>query len=123
MADFFYEKPYQFSKDTTRYRLLTGKYVEIAEYDGRRIMKINPEALVLLAREAISDLSFYLRTSHLEKLRKILDDPEATDNDRFVAYTMLRNTVALQRAIFPVAVRLPLSSEERRRCLQGVLMQ
>ncbi len=101
MADFFYEKPYQLSKDTTSYRLLTGKYVEMAEHDGRRILKIKPEALELLAREAVSDLSFYLRTTHLEKLRRILDDTEATDNDRFVAYTMLRNTVISARGDLP----------------------
>ncbi|HZK61503.1 MAG TPA: hypothetical protein VFC41_05460, partial [Anaerovoracaceae bacterium] len=58
-----------------------------------KILKVDPKGLELLAKEAVSDLSFYLRTSHLEKLSTILDDPEATDNDRFVAYMMLRNSV------------------------------
>jgi fumarate hydratase class I len=93
MAEFIYEKPFQIEKDTTSYRLLTNGYVKIIEADGRRILKVDPRGLEMLAREAVSDLSFYLRTSHLEKLRKILDDPEATDNDRFVAYVMLRNSV------------------------------
>jgi fumarate hydratase, class I len=93
MADFIYEKPFQFDKDTTRYRLLTKDYVSIIEADGRRILKIAPEGLQLLARAAVSDLSFYLRTSHLEKLEAILKDPEATDNDKFVAYVMIRNSV------------------------------
>lgn len=92
MADFIYEKPFQFERDTTNYRLLTKEYVKLVESDGRKILKVDPEALVQLARVAVSDLSFYLRTSHLEKLRKILDDPEATDNDRFVAYIMLKNS-------------------------------
>ena len=93
MAEFIYEKPFQIEKDTTSYRLLTNEYVKIIEADGRRILKVDPRGLEMLAREAVSDLSFYLRTSHLEKLRKILDDLEATDNDRFVAYVMLRNSV------------------------------
>ena len=93
MTEFVYEKPFQIERDTTTYRLLTKEYVKTVEADGRKILKIDPRGLELLAREAVSDLSFYLRTSHLEKLSKILDDPEATDNDRFVAYVMLRNTV------------------------------
>ncbi|HPB24896.1 MAG TPA: fumarate hydratase [Bacteroidales bacterium] len=93
MAAFIYEKPFQTEKDTTRYRLLTKDYVELVDAGGRKILKVDPKGLELLAKEAIFDLSFFLRTSHLEKLAKILDDPEATDNDRFVAYTMLKNTV------------------------------
>ena len=93
MADFIYEKPFQIEKDSTEYRLLTTDYVKAAKEGDRIILKIDPQGLQLLAREAVSDLSFYLRTAHLEKLASILDDPEATDNDRFVAYMMLRNTV------------------------------
>ena len=93
MAEFRYENPFQFTRDDTTYRLLSRDYVETAVIDGKQILKVDPRALELLAKEAVSDLSFYLRTSHLEKLAKILKDPEATDNDRFVAYIMLRNTV------------------------------
>lgn len=93
MPEFIYEKQIQTESDPTNYRLLTDKFVRVVESDGRKILKIDPEGLTLLAKTAVSDLSFYLRTSHLEKLRKILDDPEATDNDRFVAYMMLRNSV------------------------------
>jgi fumarate hydratase class I len=101
MADFIYEKPFQIEKDTTNYRLLTNEYVKTIASDGRKILKIDPRGLELLAKKAVSDLSFYLRTSHLEKLRKILDDPEATSNDRFVAYLMLRNTVISANEILP----------------------
>lgn len=93
MEEFIYEKPFQSGKDETIYRLLTKDYVKVINVEGARILKVEPEALELLAREAVSDVSFYLRTSHLKKLASILDDPEATDNDRFVAYIMLRNSV------------------------------
>jgi fumarate hydratase class I len=93
MPDFIYEKPFQIEKDTTNYRLLTKKYVKTVEIEGKKILKVDPKGLELLAKTAVSDVSFFLRTAHLEKLAAILDDPEATDNDRFVAYVMIRNTV------------------------------
>ena len=101
MADFIYEKPFQIEKDTTRYGLLTNEFVKTVESGGRKVLKVDPRGLELLAKKAVSDLSFYLRTSHLEKLRRILDDPEATDNDRFVAYSMLRNTVISGNEVLP----------------------
>lgn len=91
MADFKYQKPFPILRDTTPYRLLTREFVTVTELDGRKILKVAPEGLELLAREAITDVSFYLRPSHLQKLADILKDPEATDNDRFVAHTMLLN--------------------------------
>jgi fumarate hydratase, class I len=101
MAEFIYEKPFQIERDSTIYRLLTKKYVKVVEEGRRKILTVDPEGLELLAKEAVSDLSFYLRTSHLEKLAAILDDPEATDNDRFVAYMMLRNTVISSKEDLP----------------------
>jgi fumarate hydratase class I len=101
MAEFIYEKPFQIEKDSATYRLLTKEYVKVIDAGGRKILSIDPKALELLAKEAIYDLSFFLRTSHLEKCAKILDDPEATDNDRFVAYTMLRNTVISAKGDLP----------------------
>jgi fumarate hydratase, class I len=93
MGEFIYELPFQHGEDTTKYRLLTKDYVETIIVEGRRILKVDPRGLKLLAKQAVSDVSFYLRTSHLEKLAAILKDPEATDNDRFVAYVMLHNSV------------------------------
>lgn len=101
MAEFIYEKPFQIEKDSTIYSLLTKDYVKVVEEGGRKILTIDPIGLELLAKKAVSDLSFYLRTSHLEKLAAILDDPEATDNDRFVAYMMLRNTVISSKEDLP----------------------
>jgi len=101
MAQFTYQKPFPIKKDTTTYRLLTKDFVSTVECDGRKILKVAPEGLELLAREAFADVSFYLRASHLEKLSKILNDPEATDNDRFVAHTMLMNQVVSAEGELP----------------------
>lgn len=101
MPGFAYEKPFQAEKDFTEYRLLTEDYVSVAEYKGRRVLDVNPEGLVILAREAINDLSFFMRASHLEKLRRIIDDPEASGNERFVAYMMLKNSVIAAKGKLP----------------------
>jgi len=93
MSEFIYEKPFQHGEDETKYRLLTSDHVTLTECCGRRMLQVQPEALRMLAQQAFIDVNFYLRTSHLEKLAHILRDPEATDNDRFVAWIMLRNTV------------------------------
>jgi fumarate hydratase class I len=93
MTDFFYQEPYPILNDTTEYRKITSDYVEVKQYGDRTVLHVDPKGIELLAKEAMTDVSFMLRTSHLEKLRKILDDPEATDNDRFVAYNLLQNAV------------------------------
>ena len=98
---FNYQKPFPILKDETNYRLLTKDFVSTININGREILKVDPEGLELLSREAFADVSFYLRTSHLEKLAKILDDPEATDNDRFVAHTMLMNQVVSAEGDLP----------------------
>jgi fumarate hydratase class I len=97
MADFFYQEPYPILKDTTEYRKVSSDFVTVEKIGNREVLNIDPKALEFLAQEALADVSFYLRTSHLEKLRAILDDPEATDNDRFVAYNLLQNaTIAAE---------------------------
>ena len=101
MAEFIYGKPFQIQKDTTKYRLLTKEFVKEVDLDGKKFLKVDPVGIELLAKEAVSDISFYLRTAHLEKLAAILKDPEATDNDRFVAYVMLRNTVISSEGKLP----------------------
>lgn len=101
MAEFVYQEPFPLGKDETKYRLLTKDYVKVIEVDGRKILKVDPSGLTLLAKEAYSDVSFYLRASHLEKLVQIIKDPEATDNDKFVAYTMLLNQVVAAEGELP----------------------
>ena len=101
MADFKYQKPFPIQKDTTPYRLLTKEYVSTMEVDGRKLLKVDPKGLELLAKEAFADVSFYLRPTHLQKLADILQDPEASDNDRFVAHTMLMNQVVTAEGELP----------------------
>lgn len=91
MADFFYKDPFPTGEDTTEYRLLTKDYVSTVNFDGQEFLKVDKEALTLLAQEAMKDVSFLLRTKHLEQVAKILEDPEASDNDRYVATALLKN--------------------------------
>ncbi|MEN8139163.1 MAG: fumarate hydratase [Bacteroidota bacterium] len=101
MSDFIYQEPFPIEKDDTKYRLLTKDHVSITEIDGRKIVKVAPEALRLLSKEAMTDVSFLLRPSHLQKLENILNDPEATSNDQFVAYTLIQNAVTAAEGELP----------------------
>ncbi|SFF50517.1 fumarate hydratase [Sunxiuqinia elliptica] len=101
MSEFKYQKPFPILKDTTPYRILTKDYVSTVEVDGRKILKVDPKGLEYLAKEAFADVSFYLRPTHLEKLQNILGDEEASDNDRFVAHTMLMNQVVSAEGELP----------------------
>jgi fumarate hydratase class I len=102
MADFFYKDPFeQTKKDSTEYRLLTTDHVSTTEFEGREILKISPEGLRLLSEQAMYDVSYFLRTAHLEKLSKILEDPEATPNDVFVAKALLRNSAIAAKGQLP----------------------
>ncbi len=91
MIDFLYQDSFPIQKDDTQYRKISSDYVKIEKLGDREILTVDPKGLELLAETAMNDVSFMLRTSHLEKLRAIIDDPEATDNDRFVAYNLLQN--------------------------------
>ncbi|MBI4616640.1 MAG: fumarate hydratase [Planctomycetes bacterium] len=91
--EFFYEKPFQLGPDETRYRRLSTDHVRVARFDGEDVLVVAAPALETLAREALRDVNFLLRPAHLTKLAAILDDPEASDNDRYVARTLLRNAV------------------------------
>src|SRR5919109_411528 len=101
VADFVYQEPFPLERDTTQYRLLTKEYVSVTNFDGKEILKIEPAALTLLASVAIRDVSFLLRTAHLEKVAAILKDPQASDNDRYVALAMLRNADTSSKGILP----------------------
>ena len=101
MTQFKYQKPFPVQKDSTKYRLLTKDFVTTAEFEGKKILKVAPEGLAMLAKEAMTDVSFFLRPAHLAKLAKILDDPEASDNDRFVAETLLKNSVTAAKGVLP----------------------
>jgi fumarate hydratase class I len=91
--DFIYQEPYPILKDDTQYRKITSDFIKSEKLGEREILTVDPKGLELLAQEALKDVSFMLRTTHLAKLKAILDDPESTDNDRFVAYNLLQNAV------------------------------
>ena len=88
--------------DDTKYRLLTKEYVSIKSFEGTDVITIAPEGLTLLAGQAFKDVSHLLRPSHLKLLTMIVDDPEASKNDRYVALEMLRNAVISAEGVFPL---------------------
>lgn len=91
------------AKDTeTEYRLVTSDGVKLIEAGDRKFLEITPETLTLLAKEAIRDIQHLLRPSHLAQLRKIIDDPEASGNDRFVAMDLLRNAAISSGGVLPM---------------------
>ncbi len=99
--DFIYQDPYPILKDDTTYKKITSDFVSVQQLGDREILTIDPKGLELLAEIALSDVSFMLRSSHLQKLRNIIEDPEATDNDRFVAYNLLQNAVVAVEGQLP----------------------
>jgi fumarate hydratase class I len=101
MTEFEYQDPFPFSGDDTSYRLLTSDHVSVGEFAGSEILKVEPEGLTQLAREAMRDVSFLLRPAHLEQVAAVLDDPEASPNDRGVALAMLRNAEVAAEGILP----------------------
>jgi fumarate hydratase, class I len=101
MTEFRYQPMFEVGEDEAPYRELSSDHVGEAELSGKRVLVVEPEALSLLASEAVRDISHLFRTSHLEQVRRILDDPEASDNDRFVALQMLKNANIAAGMILP----------------------
>ncbi|MGD2124565.1 MAG: fumarate hydratase [Desulfobacteraceae bacterium] len=100
--EFVYQDPFPLSDDTTDYRFLTNEFVSTGSFEGKEITRVAYEGLVLLAEEAFRDASHLLRASHLEQLANILNDPEASENDRYVALEMLKNAVIAAEGDFPM---------------------
>jgi fumarate hydratase class I len=98
---FFYQDPFPLGPDETEYRLLSQEGVSTASFEGREILKVAPEALSFLAQQAMHDCSFYLRPKHLAQVAAILDDPDASANDRYVATTLLKNAEVAAGGILP----------------------
>ncbi|GGP40460.1 fumarate hydratase [Saccharothrix coeruleofusca] len=86
----------------TEYRLVTAEGVSVVEAAGRTFLQVEPQTLTLLAKEAIRDIQHLLRPSHLAQLRAIVDDPEASGNDRFVAMDLLRNACISAGGVLPM---------------------
>ncbi|MFF3270026.1 fumarate hydratase [Streptomyces chrestomyceticus] len=102
MPEFAYTDLLPVGEDNTPYRLVTSEGVSTFEADGRTFLKVEPEALRKLAAEAMHDISHYLRPAHLAQLRRILDDPEASANDRFVALDLLKNANIAAAGVLPM---------------------
>ncbi|MCX6967874.1 MAG: fumarate hydratase [Verrucomicrobia bacterium] len=98
---FQYQDPFPLGKDDTEYYLLSHDGVSLGEFEGQPILKVAPEALTALARTAFRDCAFLLRPAHLAQVAAILDDPQASDNDRYVALTMLRNAEVAAKGVLP----------------------
>ncbi len=101
MVDFAFQEMFPQAKGDTPYRQLTSDFVEVDEYRGQRILRVDRQALTLLAAESLRDIAHLFRPGHLAQLAKILDDPEATENDRFVARTMLQNACVSAGMVLP----------------------
>lgn len=98
---FHYQEMFPLGPDTTEYYHLTSDYVKVENWGGHEFLVVDPEALTVLARQATHDNAFMLRREHNEMVAKILHDPEASDNDKFVALTMLRNAEIAAKGELP----------------------
>lgn len=101
MTPFHYQNPFPLGPDTTEYEKISSDFVSTSEFEEQEILKIDPRALTLLSNEAIKAISFKLRTSHLQQVASILDDPEASENDRMVALMLLKNAEIASHGILP----------------------
>lgn len=99
--DFKYAPMFQMGKDDTEYYLLTNEGVSVGEFEGKPMLKVTPEALTMLTQQAIHNVSFMLRRTHNEQVAKILTDPEASDNDKYVALSFLRNAEVASKGKLP----------------------
>lgn len=100
-TEFKYAPMFQTGQDETEYRLLTKEGVSVGKFEGKEILKISPEALTLLSRQAFHDVEFMLRRKHNEQVAAILSDPEASENDKYVALTLLRNAETAAKGVLP----------------------
>ena len=98
---FKYQNPFPLGKDETEYYLLTEEGVSVYQFEGNEMLKIEPEVLTRLANACFRDCSFLLRPEHQKMVVKILEDPEASENDKYVALTMLRNAEISAKGILP----------------------
>ncbi|AYN29196.1 MULTISPECIES: class I fumarate hydratase [Buttiauxella] len=98
---FAWQEPFLQSKDNTEYTLLSGQHITVTELDGEEVIKVAPEALTLLAQHAFYEASFFLRAAHLKQIASILHDPQASDNDKYVALQLLRNAEVSAKGVLP----------------------
>ena len=98
---FVYQDPFPLAKDETEYYLLSREHVSVAEFEGEQVLKVEPQALTLLAQQAFHDAAFMLRPSHQKQVAAILTDPQASENDKYVALQFLRNSEIAAKGVLP----------------------
>ncbi|MBC8439424.1 MAG: fumarate hydratase [Deltaproteobacteria bacterium] len=102
MSEFKYETMFPLGEDRTEYRLLTKDHVRLKEFEGKEVLMVEPQAISLLSNQAFKDVAHLYRSEHLEKLKKIIDDSESSDNDRYVALELLKNAVISSEKVYPM---------------------
>lgn len=102
MSEYVHHTMFPLGPDETPYRKLTDEFVSVTKLNGKDVITVDPKAITLLTFEAFKDVSHLLRPGHLQQLRNILDDPEASDNDRFVAFDLLKNANIAAGGILPM---------------------
>ncbi len=102
MPEFQYQEMFPSGKDATAYRKLSGDFVGAATFNGKEVLTVEPEALTLLTAQAFKDISHLLRPGHLAQLRAILDDSEASPNDKYVALELLKNANISAGGVLPM---------------------
>lgn len=102
IPEFKYAPMFQMGKDDTEYYLLTKDHVSVSEFDGHPMLKVEAEGITRMINQAFRDVSFMLRPAHNEQVAKILSDPEASDNDKYVALTFLRNAEVAAKGQLPI---------------------
>lgn len=98
---FIYQDPFPLSEDKTDYYLLSDQFVSTMMVEGKTVLKVEPEALTLIAQQAISDASFFLRPAHQQQVAAILADPQASENDKYVALQLLKNAEISAKGVLP----------------------
>ncbi|MCP3901963.1 MAG: fumarate hydratase, partial [Desulfobacteraceae bacterium] len=90
------------SKGTTEYKKISEKFVSTTDFEGNEILKIDSEALTYLSEQAFKDVAHLYRKDHLQKLKSVIDDPESSDNDRYVALELLKNAAIAAEMVYPM---------------------
>lgn len=98
---FFYQEPFPLGEDKTEYYLLTKDHVSVTQFEGKEILKVEAEGLTKVANAALRDCSFMLRPEHQKQVASVLEDPQASENDKYVALTMLRNAEIAAKGVLP----------------------
>ncbi|MCG8566305.1 MAG: fumarate hydratase, partial [Desulfobacterales bacterium] len=102
MTEFKYEPMFPLGDDTTQYRLLTKDHVRVKEFEGKEVLMVEPAALQLLSAAAFKDVAHLYRVDHLKQLKAVIDDPESSDNDRYVALELLKNAAIAAEKVYPM---------------------